>query len=83
MTTGTGPAARPNVAVTSVTRTPRWETLRALRTVAGMAFRADPRAALVVAALFPFEFTSGALQALALKGLTDAAAARPLARARP
>jgi ATP-binding cassette subfamily B protein len=39
-----------------------------------MGFRADPRAALVVVTVIPFEFAAGALQALALKGLTDAAA---------
>jgi ATP-binding cassette subfamily B protein len=57
---------------------PRFETLRAIWLLAGMGFRAEPRAALLVAALVPFEFACGALQALALKWLADAAAGRSL-----
>ena len=49
------------------------ERLRALFSLAGIAFRADPRASLVTATALPFEFAGGALQALALKALTDAA----------
>ena len=46
--------------------------LRALFSLAGIAFKADPRASLVTATALPFEFAGGALQALALKALTDA-----------
>ncbi len=57
----------------------RWETVRAIWTLAGAGFRAEPRAALVVAALVPVEFASGALQALSLKWLADAAGGRDAA----
>jgi len=40
--------------------------------------RADPRAALLTAATVPFELLSGALQALALKGLADTATSRDM-----
>jgi len=52
----------------------KWEVLRVIGLLAAMGFRAEPRAALLVASLIPLEFASGALQALCLKALADAAA---------
>lgn len=54
----------------------RSEQVRAIWTLARLGFRADRRAALEVAALIPFEFASGAIQALCFKWLADAAAGR-------
>jgi ATP-binding cassette subfamily B protein len=51
----------------------RGETLGALLRLAGLGLRADPGAALTAAAVQPVELAGGALQALALKALTDAA----------
>ena len=54
----------------------RWETLRAIVTIARMGFRAEPRTALLAAVLLQIDFASGALVALALKALTDAVLAQ-------
>ncbi|HEX2033491.1 MAG TPA: ABC transporter ATP-binding protein [Chloroflexota bacterium] len=56
----------------------RWGTLRALAELAAMSFRADAVAAAVTATAQPFDLAGGVLQALALKGLADAAAGRDL-----
>ena len=52
----------------------RWHTVRALLRLAGTGLRADAGSALTAAAAQAVELAGGALQALALKGLTDAAA---------
>jgi ATP-binding cassette, subfamily B, bacterial len=56
----------------------RWSSVRALTELARIAFNADPRAALTASTAFPFELMSGALQALALKALADAATRQDL-----
>ena len=58
---------------------PGWDTARGLAHLVRLArvgVRADPRAALMTATTVPFELLSGALQALTLKALADAATGR-------
>ena len=52
----------------------RWDVVRALALLARLAFRAEPRSALVVAAIIPLDFAAPALQALGMKALADNAA---------
>ena len=54
---------------------------RGLWELAGLGYRADPRAATLLALVVPVEAAGGVLQALGLKALTDAALAGDLRRA--
>src|SRR5690348_5774594 len=70
--------SRTDIEAAGMSRWHWWRRLHALGTLATMGFQADAPAALVVATMQPFDLAGGALQALALKGLADTAAARDL-----